>query len=86
MSKAPLYLRLFSLEERILRKIVKRFRGGLVFQAHRLLYHSTLGSRAIKKKKEVPAGGGEFGEHSDQVLEQERARVEQLHHTPRLST
>ena len=30
---------------------VKRFRGGLVFKAHRLLYHSTLGSRVIKTKK-----------------------------------
>jgi len=30
---------------------VKRFRGGLVFKAHRLLYHSTLGFRVIKKKK-----------------------------------
>ena len=30
---------------------VRRFRGGLVFKAHRLLYHSTLGSREIKKKK-----------------------------------
>ena len=28
-----------------------RFRGGLVFKAHRLVYHSTLGSRVIKKKK-----------------------------------
>ena len=28
-------------------------RGGLVFKASRLLYHSTLGSRAIKKKKKV---------------------------------
>ena len=27
-----------------------RFREGLVFQAHRLLYHSTLGLRVIKKK------------------------------------
>ena len=26
---------------------------GLVFTAHRLLYHSTLGLRVIKKKKEV---------------------------------
>jgi len=25
-------------------------RGGLVFKAHRLLYHSTLGWRVIKKK------------------------------------
>ena len=27
------------------------FRRGLVFKAHRLLYHSTLGLRAIQKKK-----------------------------------
>jgi len=26
----------------------KRFRGGLVFKAHRLLYHSTLGLRVIR--------------------------------------
>jgi len=32
---------------------VKRFRGGLVFKAHRLVYHSTLGSRVIKKKKDL---------------------------------
>jgi len=32
---------------------VKRSRGGLVFKAHRLLYHSTLGLRVIKKKKRV---------------------------------
>ena len=30
---------------------VERFRGELVFKAHRLLYHSTLGLRGIKKKK-----------------------------------
>ena len=30
---------------------VQRFRGGLVFKAHRLLYHSTLGLRVIKMKK-----------------------------------
>ena len=30
---------------------VQRFRGGLVFKAHGLLYHSTLGLRVIKKKK-----------------------------------
>jgi len=27
------------------------FRGGLVFKAHRLVYHSTLGLRVIKQKK-----------------------------------
>ena len=30
---------------------MKRFRGGLVFKAHRLLYHSTLGLIVIKKKR-----------------------------------
>ena len=30
---------------------MNRFRGGLVSKAHRLLYHSTLGLRVIKKKK-----------------------------------
>jgi hypothetical protein len=34
---------------------VQRFRGGLVFQAHGLVYHSTLGLRVIKKKKNTPA-------------------------------
>ena len=37
--------------EQLLSRNVKRFRGGLVFKAHRLLYHSTLGLRVIKKKK-----------------------------------
>ena len=38
----------FSIEEQLLRRNVKRFRGGLVLEAHLLLYHSTLGSRVIK--------------------------------------
>jgi len=33
---------------------VQRFRGGLVFKARRLLYHSILGLRVIKKKKKNP--------------------------------
>ena len=32
---------------------VKRFRGGLVFKAHRLLYRSTLGLGVIKKKRHL---------------------------------
>ena len=32
-------------------RIVQRSRGGLVFKAHRLVYHSTLGLRVIKKEK-----------------------------------
>ena len=39
--------------EQLLRRNVKRFRGGLVFEAHRLLYHSTLGLRVIKKKQKI---------------------------------
>ena len=40
-----------SISEQLLRRKVKWFRGGLVCKALRLLYHSTLGSRVIKKKK-----------------------------------
>ena len=38
-------------KRQLLRRNVKRFRGGLVFKAHALLYHSILGLRVIKKKK-----------------------------------
>ena len=31
---------------------MERFRGGLVFKAHRLFDHSTIGLRVIKKKRE----------------------------------
>ena len=40
-----------ALVEQLLRRIVKRFRGGLVFKALRLSFDSTLGSRVITKKK-----------------------------------
>jgi len=39
-------------EKELLRRNVKRFRGGLVFKAHRHVYNSTLGLRVIHKKKE----------------------------------
>ena len=35
----------------LLHRNIQRFRSGLVFKARRLLYHSTLGLRVIKKKK-----------------------------------
>ena len=38
-------------------RTVQFFRGGLEFKAHRLLYHSTLGSRVIKKKKKKRRSG-----------------------------
>ena len=37
---------------------VQRFRGGLAFKARRLLYHSTLGLRVIKKKKKCAHTSG----------------------------
>ena len=41
----------FSIQEQLRDRNVQRFRGGLVFKAHRLLYQSTLGLRVTKKKK-----------------------------------
>jgi len=49
-----------------------RFRGGLVFKAHRLLYHPTLGLR-VKKRKSV----GSINGLALPPLEQ----VAALHHT-----
>jgi hydroxymethylglutaryl-CoA reductase (NADPH) len=46
-----------SISEQLLRRNVEPFRGGLVFRAHRLLYHSTLGSRVIKKSKKKKKKG-----------------------------
>jgi len=37
----------------LLHRNVHRFRGGLVFKARRRLYHSTLGLKAIRKKKKL---------------------------------
>jgi len=42
---------------------VKRLRGGLVFKAHRLVYHSTLGLRVIKKKKKFRRRGSVAASH-----------------------
>ena len=36
---------------------VQHFRGRLVFKAHRLLYHSPLGLRVMKKKKSMYQDG-----------------------------
>jgi len=47
-------------KEQLRHRNVQRFRGGLVFKAHRLVYHSTLG-RVIKKKKEKALCGGILG-------------------------
>ena len=39
-----------SIQE-VLRRNVKRFRGGLVLKAHRLVYHSRLSSRVKKRRR-----------------------------------
>ena len=46
------------------RRLLKRFRGGLVVKAHRPLYHSTLGSKVIKKKKQVEVDARRWAEDS----------------------
>ena len=38
-------------KKKILRRNVKRFQGGLVFEAHGRVHHSTVGCRVIKKKR-----------------------------------
>ena len=38
----------------------KLLRGGLVFKAYRLVYHSTLGWRVTKKKKEEALGIADY--------------------------
>ena len=45
----------------LLHRNVQRFRGGLVFKAHRLVYHSTLDLRVSKKKKvrDIYCGGAD---------------------------
>ena len=43
---------------------MKRFRGGLVFKSHRLLYHSTLGSKVIKKRRRSKGAGVGLQGHS----------------------
>ena len=42
----------------LLSRNVERFRGGLVFKALRLLHHSTLGSKVIRKKRRRPCAHG----------------------------
>ena len=39
---------------------MQRFRGELVFKAHRLLYHSTLGLRVIRKNKKFRVSSFRF--------------------------
>ena len=64
---------------------VQRFRGGLVFTARRLLFHSTLGLRVIKKKKDLFfERAGEFARHGGRAAERHRRHT--LSRTPGMST
>ena len=55
LRKGGVELQLLSLIQlqwrNLIHKNVERFRGGLVFKADRLVYHSILGLRIIKKKR-----------------------------------
>jgi len=44
-----------------------RFRGGLVFKADRLVYHSTLGLRVIKQRREGQGRYVVVEAHADEV-------------------
>ena len=59
---------------------MKRFRGGLLFKAHSLLYHSSPGSRVITKKKKTAGGGGSFWERH---MRRVRPLKTALHAVPR---
>ena len=50
---------------------VKRFRGGLIFKAHRLLYHSTPGLRVIKKKKTLRVTDRVRGSRGEKLVSNE---------------
>ena len=51
-------------EEQLLYINVQRFRGGLVFKAHRLSYHSTLGLRVMTKKMKTWDADAEEERHA----------------------
>jgi len=55
---------------------------GLVFKAHRLLYHSTLGLREIKKRRRTWRGAADEGDELELVLEEGEARHQRVHPVP----
>ena len=72
------------------RRIVKRFRGWLVFKAHRILYHSILGSRVIKKNRAVGGAqavleGGDLDARGRDLLLQSRSRLKPVSFEQRFS-
>ena len=59
----------------LLRRYVKRLRRGLVCKAHRHLYHSTLGSRVIEKRREEEGWLLFHSTLGSRVIEKRRRRV-----------
>ena len=57
----------FLIQEQLLGINVKRFRGGLVFKAHGPVYHSSLGSRVRKKKREESEASARGRRHDGQA-------------------
>jgi len=53
---------------------MQRFRGGLVWKAHSLLYHSTLGLEITKKKKESHQREGGGGRKIERARVKEEGR------------
>jgi len=51
----------------------KRFRRGPVFEVHRLMYHSTLGSRVIKRRREEYLRDGAAGANAAAPLTEANA-------------
>ena len=72
----------------LLHRNVQRFRGGLVFKANRLLHHSTLGLRVIKKKKITTGVFQTFGgwEEEKLLLGSMKADTTQVFHCTTTST
>ena len=52
----PLRIASGRVKEQLLGRNMKQFRGGPAFKAFRPLYHSTLGSGVMKKKREGSHG------------------------------
>jgi len=63
---------------------VKRFRGRLVFKAHRLLHHSTLGLRVNKKEEEWAQPPQPAPAHADESSTREACQLEKDRHAQSL--
>ena len=68
-----------TVQEQLLSRNVERFRAGLVLKAHKLLCHSTLGMRVIKRKERgFEDLGSWFCGSSNRCPPRHKSRVERL--------